>query len=76
MQYLRLLVINSYIGYPNLNDMYRLLFPIFLVSVLSFSQTSQVSVYDEYGNDLGTYTVQSNYAEQNSNNLRMAVQTE
>ena len=33
-----------------------------------FAQTSQVTVYDEYGNDLGTYTVQSNYAEQNSNN--------
>lgn len=38
-----------------------------------FAQTSQVTVYDEYGNDLGTYTVQSNYAEQNSNNLRMAM---
>ena len=46
---------------------------LFFISGLSFSQTSQVTVYDEYGNDLGTYTVQSNYAEQNSNNLRMAM---
>jgi len=46
---------------------------IALIPAFTFCQMSNVTVYDEYGNDLGTYTVQSNYAEQNSNNLRMAV---
>ena len=54
--------------------MKKLLFVLLLVPFISFAQTSQVTVYDSSGNSLGTYTVQSDYAQRNSNNLRMAMQ--
>ena len=54
--------------------MKKLLLLLLLVPMVSFGQTSQVSVYDSSGNSLGTYTVQSDYAQRNSNNLRMAMQ--
>ena len=54
--------------------MKKLLLLLLLVPMVSFGQTSQVSVYDSSGNSLGTYTVQSDYAQLNSNNLRMAMQ--
>jgi hypothetical protein len=40
---------------------------------ISFSQQSNITVYDEWGNNVGTYQVQSNYAEQHSDDLRMAM---
>ena len=57
-----------------LDIMKKLLLLLLLVPFISFAQTSQVTVYDSSGNSLGTYTVQSDYAQRNSNNLRMAMQ--
>ena len=54
--------------------MKKLLLLLLLVPFVSFGQTSQVSVYDSSGNNVGTYRVQSDYAERNSNNQRMAMQ--
>jgi tetratricopeptide (TPR) repeat protein len=54
--------------------MKKLLLLLLLVPMVSFGQTSQVTVYDISGNNLGTFRVESNYAQRNSNNLRMAMQ--
>lgn len=54
--------------------MKKLLLTLLLVPFISLAQTSQVTVYDTSGNSLGTYMVESNYAQRNSNNLRMAMQ--
>ena len=53
--------------------MKNLLLLLLLVPMVTFGQTSQVTVYDSSGNNLGTYRVQSDYAQRNSNNLRMAM---
>ena len=53
--------------------MKKLILLILILPVVSYGQTSNVTVYDEYGNNLGTYRVQSEYASQYSNDFRMAV---